>query len=144
MIDGTIPPPPIARMMGFTLVEVREGFAVFECEPAEFHYNPIGAVHGGLACTLLDSALGCAGHTTLPAGVGYTSVDLNVRYLRPITHCVGSAAGDRSRGQARPAGDLHRGRTDGCRRPRRRGGDEFAARSGTHRLTSGRSGSRRD
>jgi uncharacterized protein (TIGR00369 family) len=72
--------------MGFSLVEVRQGFAVFECEPAEFHYNPIGAVHGGLACTLLDSALGCAGHTTLPAGVGYTSVDLNVRYLRPITH----------------------------------------------------------
>ena len=74
---------------GFTLVEVREGFAVFECEPAEFHYNPIGAVHGGLACTLLDSALGCAGHTTLAAGVGYTSVDLNVRYLRPITHASG-------------------------------------------------------
>jgi uncharacterized protein (TIGR00369 family) len=86
MIDGSIPPPPISRMMGFTLVEVRPGFARFECEPAEFHYNPIGAVHGGLACTLLDSALGCAGHTTLPAGVGYTSVDLNVRYLRPITH----------------------------------------------------------
>ena len=86
MIDGKIPPPPIAQMMGFTLVEVRHGFAVFECEPAEFHYNPIGAVHGGLACTLLDSALGCAGHTTLPNGVGYTSVDLNVRYLRPITH----------------------------------------------------------
>ena len=86
MIDGTIPPPPIAQLMGFTLVEVAEGLAVFECRPAEFHYNPIGAVHGGLACTLLDSALGCAGHTTLPGGVGYTSVDLNVRYLRPITH----------------------------------------------------------
>jgi uncharacterized protein (TIGR00369 family) len=89
MIDGAIPPPPIAQLMGFTLVEVRPGFALFECEPAEFHYNPIGAVHGGLACTLLDSALGCAGHTTLPAGVGYTSVDLNVRYLRPITHASG-------------------------------------------------------
>ena len=89
MIDGRIPPPPISRLMGFTLVEVGEGYALFECEPAEFHYNPIGAVHGGLACTLLDSALGCAGHTTLPAGVGYTSVDLNVRYLRPITHASG-------------------------------------------------------
>jgi uncharacterized protein (TIGR00369 family) len=89
MIDGRIPPPPISRMMGFTLVEVGEGVAVFECEPAEFHYNPIGAVHGGLACTLLDSALGCAGHTTLPADVGYTSIDLNVRYLRPITHASG-------------------------------------------------------
>lgn len=89
MIDGEIPPPPISRLMGFTLVEVGEGYAEFACEPAEFHYNPIGAVHGGLACTLLDSALGCAGHTTLPAGVGYTSVDLNVRYLRPITHASG-------------------------------------------------------
>ena len=89
MIDGAIPPPPIAQLMGFTLVEVADGLAVFECVPAEFHYNPIGAVHGGLACTLLDSALGCAGHTTLPAGVGYTSVDLNVRYLRPITHASG-------------------------------------------------------
>lgn len=85
-IDGSIPPPPIGQLMGITLVEVAEGLAVFECQPAEFHYNPIGAVHGGLACTLLDSALGCAGHTTLPGGVGYTSVDLNVRYLRPITH----------------------------------------------------------
>lgn len=89
MIDGLIPPPPIAQMMGFTLVEVEEGRAVFECTPAEFHYNPIGAVHGGLACTLLDSALGCAGHTILPGGIGYTSVDLNVRYLRPITHASG-------------------------------------------------------
>jgi uncharacterized protein (TIGR00369 family) len=86
MIDGAIPPPPISRLMGFTLMEVSEGFALFECEPAEFHYNPIGVIHGGLACTLLDSALGCAGHTTLPAGVGYTSIDLVVRYLRPITH----------------------------------------------------------
>jgi uncharacterized protein (TIGR00369 family) len=89
MIDGAIAPPPIAQLMGFTLVKVEPGVAVFECEPAEFHYNPIGAVHGGLACTLLDSALGCAGHTTLPGGVGYTSVDLNVRYLRPITHASG-------------------------------------------------------
>lgn len=86
MIDGEIPPPPISRTMGFTLVEVSAGFALFECEPAEFHYNPIGAVHGGLACTLLDSALGCAAHTTLPEGVGYTSIDLHVSYLRPITH----------------------------------------------------------
>lgn len=89
MIDGHIAPPPIGQLMGFTLIEVSDGAAVFECEPAEFHYNPIGSVHGGLACTLLDSALGCAAHTTLAAGVGYTSVDLNVRYLRPITHSSG-------------------------------------------------------
>ena len=100
MIAGSIPPPPIAQLMGFTLVEVESGLAVFECEPAEFHYNPIGAVHGGLACTLLDSALGCAGHTMLSAGVGYTSVDLNVRYLRPIT----SSSGVLRDGSPSPAG----------------------------------------
>ena len=144
MIDGKIPPPPIAQLMGFTLVEVREGFAVFECEPAEFHYNPIGAVHGGLACTLLDSALGCAGHTTL-AGRRRVHLDRPQRALPPPDHArVGSAARDGSGGQARPAGDLHRGRIDGCRRPRRRCRDEFAARSGAHRLASGPFGGARD
>ena len=89
MIAGELPQPPIAWTLDFRLVEAERGRVVFECEPAEFHYNPIGAVHGGLACTLLDSALGCAGHSTLPPDVGYTSVDLNVRYLRPITHASG-------------------------------------------------------
>jgi uncharacterized protein (TIGR00369 family) len=58
---------------------------VFECTPAECHYNPIGAVHGGLVCTLFDSAMGCAVHTMLPAGVGYTTVELKVNFLHPIT-----------------------------------------------------------
>ena len=66
-------------------MEVEEGRALFVCTPAEYHYNPIGAVHGGLACTLLDSAMGCAVHTMLPAGVGYTTVELKVSFLRPIT-----------------------------------------------------------
>jgi uncharacterized protein (TIGR00369 family) len=84
MLAGEVPPPPIAAALGFTLDSVDEGEAVFTCTPDESVYNPIGAVHGGLVCTLLDSAIGCAVHTTLPAGVGYTSIDLRVSYLRPV------------------------------------------------------------
>ena len=83
--DGTLPRPPIAQLMGFTLVEVAPGLAVFECTPDESVYNPIGVVHGGLVCTLTDSAAGCAVQTTLEAGVAYTSIDINVTYLRPVT-----------------------------------------------------------
>jgi uncharacterized protein (TIGR00369 family) len=84
LADGTYPPAPIAKLMGFTLAEVEEGRVVFECRPGEQHYNPIGTVHGGLACTLLDSAIGCAAQTTLQPGQGYTSIDISVSYLRPI------------------------------------------------------------
>ncbi len=80
-----LPSAPMADLMGFWLSEIEEGRAVFEVEPAEYHYNPIGAVHGGLACTLFDSAMGCAVHTTLPAGTGYTTIELKVNLLRPIT-----------------------------------------------------------
>ncbi len=83
-LDGTFPLPPIAALMGFVATEVEPGRVVFECDPGEQHYNPIGTVHGGLACTLLDSALGCAVQTTLPQGQGYTSIDITVSYLRPI------------------------------------------------------------
>ncbi len=76
---------PMADLMGFGLHEVEEGRVVFECVPAEYHYNPIGTVHGGLACALFDSAMGCAVHTALPAGVGYTTVELKVNFLRPIS-----------------------------------------------------------
>lgn len=86
---GEIPPPPIAVVLKFAIAEVNEGSAVFEGEPGQEHYNPIGVVHGGYACTILDSALGCAVHTTLPAGVGYTSQTLEVKYLRPITADTG-------------------------------------------------------
>ncbi len=82
---GELPAAPIAELMGFGFSEVEEGRVVFECVPAEYHYNPIGTVHGGLACTLFDSAMGCAVHTMLPAGVGYTTVELKVNFLRPIT-----------------------------------------------------------
>ena len=84
LADGTFPPPPIAKLMGFTVAEVELGRVVFECAPGEQHYNPIGTVHGGLACTLLDSAIGCAAQTTLQPGQGYTSIDISVSYLRPI------------------------------------------------------------
>ncbi|HEX8854816.1 MAG TPA: PaaI family thioesterase [Thermoleophilaceae bacterium] len=81
---GELPPPPIALLLGMTIVEVEDGRAVFGVRPDERHYNPIGVVHGGLAATLIDSATGCAVQTKLPAGVGYTTVDLNVTFVRPI------------------------------------------------------------
>jgi uncharacterized protein (TIGR00369 family) len=89
VIDGRLPPPPIAELLGMTLVEVQEGRAVFAVEPAEWMYNPIGSVHGGIAATLLDSCMGCAIHTTLPAGVGYATSDLQIRYARGITMDTG-------------------------------------------------------
>ncbi|MDJ0412293.1 PaaI family thioesterase [Rhodococcoides fascians] len=84
LVSGELPPPPIAALMQFSPVLVETGKVVFECEPSEAHYNPIGMVHGGLVCTLLDTVLGCAAHTTLPAGTGYTSIDINVSYQRPV------------------------------------------------------------
>jgi uncharacterized protein (TIGR00369 family) len=89
IIDGTLAPPPIARLLDFTIVEVDEGRAVFAMEPAEWMYNPIGSVHGGVAATLLDSCMGCAVHTTLPAGVAYTTADLQVRYIRAMGGATG-------------------------------------------------------
>jgi uncharacterized protein (TIGR00369 family) len=84
MIDGSIPPPPIAKLMGFDIDSVEEGRAVFTAQPNESHYNPIGTVHGGLVCTLLDSVAGCAAQTTLPKGMAYTSLEIKVNYLRPV------------------------------------------------------------
>jgi uncharacterized protein (TIGR00369 family) len=87
--EGKLPPPPIAVTMRFGLVEIEEGRAVFAGEPGEEHYNPIGVVHGGYAATLLDSALGCCVHTTLPAGVGYTSLGIEAKFVRPLTRDTG-------------------------------------------------------
>jgi len=86
---GEIPPPPIAVLMGFAPIEVGEGRVTFEVVPQEFHYNPIGVAHGGLAATLLDSAMGCAVHTVLPQGRAYTTLEVQVRFLRPLTHRTG-------------------------------------------------------
>ncbi|MDX6611059.1 MAG: hypothetical protein QOD75_245 [Blastocatellia bacterium] len=85
IVAGELPPPPIGVLMNFRLAELSEGHAVFTVEPAEYHYNPIGVVHGGLAATLLDSAMGCAVHSTLPAGAGYTTLEIKVNYLRPMS-----------------------------------------------------------
>ena len=84
MIRGELPQPPIAELMRMRLVSADTGTATFECEPDESHYNPIGTVHGGLMCTVLDSALGCAVQSTLGRGQGYTSIEITVNYLRPV------------------------------------------------------------
>ena len=86
---GEIPPPPIAVLLRIGPVEVAEGRVVFEGEPGEEHYNPIATVHGGYAATLLDSAIGCAVHTTLPAGSAYSTQTLEVKFVRPITRDTG-------------------------------------------------------
>jgi uncharacterized protein (TIGR00369 family) len=101
--SGALPPPPIAVLMNYSMVELADGCAIFEGEPGEEHYNPIGVVHGGYASTLLDSVLGCAVHTTLDAGLAYTSLTLEVKFVRPITRETG-----RVRAEAEV---VHRGRT---------------------------------
>jgi uncharacterized protein (TIGR00369 family) len=82
---GDLPPPPIALLLGMELGHIEEGRAAFELNVGEHLYNPIGSVHGGVLATLMDSALGCAVQSTLPAGTPYTTVDLSVTYLRPVT-----------------------------------------------------------
>jgi uncharacterized protein (TIGR00369 family) len=82
---GELPAAPIARLIGMAMEEINEGLAVFSIEPAEYLYNPIGSVHGGVAATVLDSVMGCAIHTTLPQGTAYSTVELSVNYVRPIT-----------------------------------------------------------
>jgi len=84
LIAGRLPMPTIGRTMGFRLVEVEFGRAVFEGEPGDHLLNPLGSVHGGVALTLIDSAAGCAVHSELDAGVGYTTVETKVNFTRPI------------------------------------------------------------
>ncbi|MFI7607295.1 PaaI family thioesterase [Micromonospora sp. NPDC049366] len=85
MLAGELPAPPVTHLLGMSRMTVDEGRVTVELVPQEFHYNPLGSVHGGVISTLLDTAAGCAVHSTLPAGVGYTSLDLNVKFLRPVT-----------------------------------------------------------
>lgn len=103
IVDGRIPAPPISETLGFWLAAVSDGRAVFESVPEFRHYNPIGVVHGGYAATLLDSALGCAIHTTLKKGEGYTTLELKVNLVRAITQDTG-----RIEAEGRI---IHRGRT---------------------------------
>ena len=103
MIAGRIPNPPISEVLGFHLTEVEYGRAVFEGLPEFRHYNPIGTVHGGFAMTLLDSSLGCAVFSTLAKGDTWTTLEIKVNLVRPLTKDTGLV---RSEGRI-----IHRGRT---------------------------------
>lgn len=89
MAAGAMPPPPIASTLDFSMKEISYGKAVFEGRPGSKHLNPIGSIHGGYAATLLDSALGCSIHTMLEPGEKYTTVDLNIKYLRAMKPGMG-------------------------------------------------------
>jgi len=103
IIDGILPQPPIAELIGFHLAEAENGRAVFEGLPEFRHYNPIGSVHGGIAATLLDSALGCAIFSTLHKGDTWTTLELKLNFVRPMTKDTGPV---RAEGRV-----IHRGRT---------------------------------
>ncbi|HUU36325.1 MAG TPA: PaaI family thioesterase [Vicinamibacterales bacterium] len=102
VVAGELPNSPMAQLMGLTLLAVDDGSAVFSAVPAECHYNPAGIAHGGFAATLLDSAMGCAVYTTMPPGVTYTTLELKVNFMRPMTEKTGEV---RATGRV-----LHRGR----------------------------------
>ncbi len=89
MASGELPPPPIMSLIDGQGMTVEEGSVTLDLEPREFHYNPLGTVHGGVLSTLLDTAAACSVHSTLPAGVAYTSMDLNVKFQRPATIASG-------------------------------------------------------
>jgi uncharacterized protein (TIGR00369 family) len=89
MRDGKLPHPPICALLDYRLVEVEPGHAVFEGTPSEKHYNPIGVVHGGIAMTLLDSAMGCAVQTKMPAGGGYTTLEAKTHLVKAVTASTG-------------------------------------------------------
>ena len=84
VVSGEFPQPAMGRLMDIRLAEVSKGRAVFVSSPSDFHYNPMGVVHGGFAATILDSAMGCAVHSTLDAGDAYTTLELKVSYVRGL------------------------------------------------------------
>ena len=89
IIDGALPQAPISQALSFWITEVGEGFAAFEGEPGKHLLNPMGTVHGGWALTLIDSVAGCAGHSLLPAGQHYTTVETKGNFARPIARDSG-------------------------------------------------------
>src|SRR5262249_24472196 len=99
IIEGEFPQAPISQALRFWIVDVGDGFAAFEGEPGPHLLNPMGTVHGGCALTLIDSAAGCAGHSLLPAGVGYATIETKGNFSRPITKATG-----RVRAEARVVG----------------------------------------
>lgn len=102
MVEGRFPPPPMAETLDFALISAKHGEAVFRGTPGSHHYNPLGTVHGGYAATLLDSALGCAVHSTLEAGEAYTTMEFKVHLVRAMTEATGDVL---AQGQV-----IHRGR----------------------------------
>ena len=88
MMRGELPAPPISQTLDFLQVEAEVGRVVFQGRPGLAHYNPMGTVHGGWFATLLDSALGCVVQSTLPAGKAYTTAELKVNIVRPLTDKV--------------------------------------------------------
>jgi uncharacterized protein (TIGR00369 family) len=101
--DGRFPQAPIAEKLGFRLTEVDQGFAVFVGVPAKAFYNPVGSVHGGWYGTLLDSCMGCAVHTSLEKGLGFSTVEYSLNLVRAINEGTGPV---RAEGRL-----IHRGRT---------------------------------
>jgi uncharacterized protein (TIGR00369 family) len=89
-LSGALPSPPFMELLGVRIVSVEPASVAFEFEPAEYMYSPLGNVHGGLVTVLLDTAMGCSFHTTLPAGVGYTTLELKVNFLKPVTTSSGT------------------------------------------------------
>jgi len=88
-LSGDLPAPPFMELLDLRIVSVERGAVTFEFEPKEFMYSPLGNVHGGIVTVLLDSAMGCSFHTTLSAGVGYTTLELKVNFLRSVTSAAG-------------------------------------------------------
>jgi uncharacterized protein (TIGR00369 family) len=89
VMRGEVPPAPVCELVGFRFVLVEAGEIGIEFDPAEYHYNVIGSVHGGITCTLLDSAMSIAVHTTLPADYGFATLQMNSHFVRPITARTG-------------------------------------------------------
>ena len=115
IIDGTLPRAPIQDLVGFALEEAEEGRVVFALDPGEQHYNPIGSVHGGVAATLLDSALGAAVHSTLPRGSAYVTLEVKFNLVRAITADTGRVVAE---GRV-----VHRGKTVATSEAHLRDGD---------------------
>jgi uncharacterized protein (TIGR00369 family) len=89
IMEGRFPAPPISRALGFSISRIEHGRVTFDYEPVFDHYNPLGSVHGGIAATLLDSVMGCSIHTTLKPGVGFTTLEIKINYVRAMTDKTG-------------------------------------------------------
>jgi uncharacterized protein (TIGR00369 family) len=94
--NGLLPPPPVAELVGFHPIFITPGYIVFAYEPREEHYNTLGAVHGGILTTVLDTVMGCAVHSTLDAGIAPVTIELKSSFVRPVTLATGVLRGEGS------------------------------------------------